>query len=115
MFPREKRGPGQGEFRRGHGIPRALQAAEHSLLLKHPPHAVPAAPNGETGDETQGMNQRRGQERSSSALSSQHLGRSEQQGLRLPERSSGVRGIWGTGEDRELLVLRMCACVIGLL
>lgn len=26
-----------------------------------------------------------------------------------------MRGFWGTGEDRELLVLGMCACVIGLL
>lgn len=76
------------------------------------------------GDETEGMEQRRGQQRSSRALSfflhmparSQHLVRScEQQGLRLPEKRSGVRGIWGTGEDRELLVLGMCACVIGLL
>lgn len=37
-------------------------------------------------------------------------------GTRLPpEKSSGMQGIQGTGEDRELLVLGMCACVIGLL
>lgn len=37
---------------------------------------------------------------------SQHLGWScEQRGRRLPERSGGVRGTRGPGEDRELLVL----------
>lgn len=69
------------------------------------------------------MNPRRRQEGSSRALfflhvsaRSQHLGWScEQQGLLLLEESSGVRGFRGTGEDRELLVLGMCACVIGLL
>ena len=47
---------------------------------------------------------------------SQHLGWScEQQGRPLPGKSNGVQVIRGTGEDRELLVLGMGACVIGLL
>lgn len=74
------------------------------------------------GDEAKGLNQTCRQEGSSGALfffphmpaRSQHLGWScEQQGRPLPEKSSGWRGI--SGEDRELLVLGMCACVIGLL
>jgi len=47
---------------------------------------------------------------------SQHLGWScEQQRLPLPEKSNGVRGVRGMGEDRELFVLGICVCAVGLL